>query len=76
MAEPSTPPLPGTVKPQRFRPKFHWELLACGTTGHELVGLDARTLRPEDRLVAFEEDDGVRWHRCLRCDSWLPFPPP
>ncbi|MEA2388971.1 MAG: hypothetical protein QOG41_1744, partial [Thermoleophilaceae bacterium] len=41
MAEPSTPPLPGTVKPQRFRPKFHWELLACGTTGHELVGLDA-----------------------------------
>ena len=20
--------------------------------------------------------DGVRWHRCLRCDSWLPFPPP
>jgi uncharacterized membrane protein (DUF2068 family) len=20
--------------------------------------------------------DGVRWHRCLRCDSWLPFSPP
>jgi uncharacterized membrane protein (DUF2068 family) len=19
---------------------------------------------------------GVRWHRCLRCDSWLPLPPP
>jgi uncharacterized membrane protein (DUF2068 family) len=68
-------PLPGTVKPARFRPKFHWELLVCGTRGHELVGLDAEELRPEDRLVAFE-DDGVRWHRCLRCDSWLPFSRP
>jgi uncharacterized membrane protein (DUF2068 family) len=68
-------PLPGTVKPARLRPKLHWELLACGTRGHELVGIDAEQLRPEDRLVAFE-DEGVRWHRCLRCDSWLPFPPP
>ena len=69
-------PLPGTVKPQRFRPKFHWELLVCGTRGHELVGLDARTLRPEDALVARQDGAGVRWHRCLRCDSWLPVPPP
>ena len=48
----------------------------CGVAGHELVGITARTLRPEDRLVAFEDGDGVRWHRCLRCDSWLPFPQP
>jgi uncharacterized membrane protein (DUF2068 family) len=68
-------PLPGTVKPQRFRPKFHWELLVCGARGHELVGHDAEELRPEDSLYAFE-DRGVRWHRCLRCDSWLPFPRP
>src|SRR5436309_11107083 len=68
-------PLPGTVKPARFRPRFHWELLACGTRGHELVGLDAAELSPEDRVFAFE-DAGLRWHRCLRCDSWLPFPPP
>ena len=68
-------PLPGTVKPERFRPKLHWELIVCGTRGHELVGHDAAELRAEDRLIAFE-DDGVRWHRCLRCDSWLPFPPP
>ena len=68
-------PLPGTVKPARFRPRFHWELLACGTRGHELVGLDAVRLRAEDRLFAFEAE-GVRWHRCLRCDSWLPFRPP
>ncbi|MFL5780349.1 MAG: DUF2127 domain-containing protein [Thermoleophilaceae bacterium] len=68
-------PLPGTVKPQRFRPRFHWELLVCGVRGHELVGTDAEELRPEDALVAFE-DEGVRWHRCVRCDSWLPFPRP
>jgi uncharacterized membrane protein (DUF2068 family) len=39
------------------------------------VGVDARTLRPQDAVVA-REIDGVRWHRCLRCDSWLPLPPP
>jgi uncharacterized membrane protein (DUF2068 family) len=66
---------PGVVKPRRFRPRLHWELLVCGTRGHELVGTDAAHLRPDDRIVAFEED-GVRWHRCLRCDSWLPLPPP
>jgi uncharacterized membrane protein (DUF2068 family) len=65
-------PLPGTVKPARFRPQFHWELIVCGTRGHELVGLDAEELRAQDRLVAFEAE-GIRWHRCLRCDSWLPF---
>ena len=46
--------IPGTVKPARFRPRFHWELLACGTRGHELVGLDAAELRAEDRVFAFE----------------------
>ena len=69
-----TPP-PGTIKPRRFRPRLHWELLVCGTRGHELVGTDVRELTPDDRLLAFEHD-GVRWHRCLRCDSWLPLPPP
>jgi uncharacterized membrane protein (DUF2068 family) len=64
---------PGVRKqhPHRFVPRFHWELLVCGLAGHELVGLDARRLRPEDAVVA-REIDGVRWHRCLRCDSWLP----
>src|SRR4051794_19711709 len=55
----------------RFVPRFHWELLVCGLAGHRLVGLDARALRPEDALLA-EERDGVRSHRCLRCDSWVP----
>ena len=62
-------------KPRRFVPRFHWELLVCGTAGHELVGTDAREVRPQDAVVV-READGVRWHRCLRCDSWLPLPPP
>jgi uncharacterized membrane protein (DUF2068 family) len=69
--------LPGVrlVEPSRFRPRFHYELLVCGISGHELIGVDARELRPEDELVA-RVIDGVRWHRCLRCDSWLPVPQP
>jgi uncharacterized membrane protein (DUF2068 family) len=70
------PALPGTVRPKRFRPRFHYELLACGVAGHELVGLDARELRPQDAIFAREAPDGLRWYRCLRCDSWLPLPPP
>ncbi|HET7566403.1 MAG TPA: DUF2127 domain-containing protein [Gaiellaceae bacterium] len=67
---------PGTlVRPSRFRPRFHWELLVCGVRGHELVGADAARLRPEDALYA-REQEGLRWYRCLRCDSWLPLPPP
>jgi uncharacterized membrane protein (DUF2068 family) len=66
---------PGTQPPSRFRPRFHWELLVCGIRGHELIGTDARTLRREDAVVAREEA-GVRWYRCVRCDSWLPLPPP
>jgi uncharacterized membrane protein (DUF2068 family) len=66
---------PGVVRPRRFRPEFHWELIACGVAGHEVVGTDAARLRPEDALFA-EERDGLRWYRCLRCDSWLPLPPP
>jgi len=66
---------PGTVPPSRFRPRFHWELLVCGMRGHALIGTDAARVRPEDALVV-REWDGYRWYRCLRCDSWLPLPPP
>jgi uncharacterized membrane protein (DUF2068 family) len=67
--------IPGVAKPQRFRPRFHYELLVCGVRGHELIGTDAAVLRAEDATFA-REMGGVRWHRCLRCDSWLPFTPP
>ena len=66
---------PGTQKPRRFRPRFHWELLVCGVRGHELIGTDAARLRPEDAVVVREEA-GVRWYRCVRCDSWVPLEPP
>jgi uncharacterized membrane protein (DUF2068 family) len=66
---------PGTQRPRRFRPRFHWELLACGVGGHELIGTDAAHVRPEDAAIV-REIDGVRWYRCVRCDSWLPLPPP
>jgi uncharacterized membrane protein (DUF2068 family) len=74
----SSSQLPGVSvgeKPRRFVPRFHWELLACGVNGHELVGLDVRQVRPDDAPV-LREYDGKRWYRCLRCDSWLPLPPP
>ena len=66
---------PGTVRPSRFRPPFHYELLVCGVAGHELVGTDVAQLRPQDAVVARDIGDR-RWHRCLRCDSWLPLSPP
>ena len=47
----------------------------CGIAGHELIGLDAARVREQDALVV-REIGGVRWHRCLRCDSWLPLPAP
>jgi uncharacterized membrane protein (DUF2068 family) len=66
---------PGTQRPRRFRPRFHWELLVCGVEGHELIGTDAAHLRREDAIVAREEN-GIRWYRCVRCDSWLPLAAP
>jgi uncharacterized membrane protein (DUF2068 family) len=56
-------------------PKFHYELLACGFQGHRLIGTEAAQFRDEDALFA-RELDGIRWHRCVRCDSWLPMPAP
>lgn len=73
MPKPHRPP--GTQKPRLFRPRFHWELLVCGVHGHELIGTDAARLRPEETAVA-REVDGIRWYRCVRCDSWLPLAPP
>ncbi len=66
---------PGTHPQPRPRRKVDWELIACGFGGHVLVGTDAAELRAEDALLA-HETGAVRWYRCLRCDSWLPLPPP
>jgi uncharacterized membrane protein (DUF2068 family) len=49
--------------------------VACGFEGHALVGIDAAELRPQDHLIA-RGAGAFRWHRCLRCDSWVWLPPP
>ena len=67
---------PGTQPPRPFRPRLHWELVWCALHGHALVGIDAATVTPEEVLYVREDQSGTRWHRCLRCDSWLPLAPP
>jgi uncharacterized membrane protein (DUF2068 family) len=75
----NTPPAhvaaPGTEKPRRFRPKLRYELIGCGLHGHEILGTDAAALRPEDELFV-RESGGLRWYRCMRCDSWVALTPP
>lgn len=66
---------PGTEQPRRYLPKLRYELIGCGLHGHELLGTDAAELRAGDQLFA-RESGGLRWYRCLRCDSWLPLTPP
>jgi uncharacterized membrane protein (DUF2068 family) len=63
------------LHPARYVPKLRYELIGCSLHGHELVGTDAATLRPQDAILA-REDRGFRWYRCLRCDSWLALPLP
>jgi uncharacterized membrane protein (DUF2068 family) len=57
------------------RRKLSYELLDCAWHGHVLVGTDAAAVRPEDAHIV-REFGHWRWHRCLRCDAWLPRPPP
>ena len=66
---------PGTERPRRYLPKLRYELVGCGLHGHELLGTDAAALRAEDSLFA-RDSDGLRWYRCLRCDSWVALCPP
>jgi uncharacterized membrane protein (DUF2068 family) len=67
-------PAPGTADP-RPRRKLDWELITCGVRGHVLVGRDVEVLSEADVLLA-QDQDGVRWHRCLRCDAWVALPRP
>jgi uncharacterized membrane protein (DUF2068 family) len=60
-------PAPGTQKPRKRR-QLDWELITCGIRGHVLPHLG--TGGTDDRHLV-REGDGVRWHRCLRCDGWF-----
>ena len=57
------------------RPPNRFELFTCGWKGHVLVGLDAAEARDADPVLV-REYDGLWWHHCLRCDTWIPRDPP
>jgi uncharacterized membrane protein (DUF2068 family) len=40
-----------------------------------IVGRGAAEVRPQDELIV-REHEGIRWYRCLRCDSWVALTPP
>jgi uncharacterized membrane protein (DUF2068 family) len=63
---------PGAPVTQRAEPKrWHPETLTCAFEGHDAPAASVREIGPEDRLLAMETDDGVRFARCLRCDAWV-----
>lgn len=67
---------PGAEATRRLRPRLRYELVGCGLHGHELVATDLAALPEDYGLVVIDDaEHGLRWHRCLRCDSWLPLPP-
>jgi hypothetical protein len=53
------------------RPSNRYELFTCAWSGHVLVGTDAAIVTLDDALVV-RADGPLRWHRCLRCDCWVP----
>ncbi len=72
---PTSPP--GTsAKRRRALARFHYELIGCGLGGHELVGTDTARIRACDDPLVRDPGDGLRWHRCVRCDAWVPLLPP
>ncbi len=74
--QPTPPGVRHAGERRRFRPRWHYELIDCGLQGHALLGTDVRHVGPQDASVLREPGDGLRWHRCVRCDSWLPLPRP
>lgn len=56
---------------RRRHRRIGWELVVCGLRGHVQPAADAAELRSQDWPLAHERD-GVRWCRCLRCDTWSP----
>jgi uncharacterized membrane protein (DUF2068 family) len=55
----------------KWKDKVSFELLDCAWHGHLLAGTDAVAVRPSDEIFV-RELGGLRWHRCLRCDAWVP----
>jgi uncharacterized membrane protein (DUF2068 family) len=64
-------PAPGTQYPRKRR-QLDWELITCGVRGHFFAHVEASGA-PDPRFV--RPGNGIRWHRCLRCDGWVALPP-
>ena len=64
---------PGTAG--RRRGRWYPELIVCGVRGHALVGTDVAADAPADPALV-RPSGRLRWHRCLRCDAWLPLAAP
>jgi len=60
---------------RRGKRRISYELLECARFGHALVGTDVEEIHPGDEHLV-RAMDGLRWHRCLRCDAWIPGNPP
>lgn len=66
---------PGIVPTgKKKRRGIQYELIGCGLRGHDLVGRDIGPLSDRDADLV-RVDGGLNWHRCLRCDAWLPIVP-
>ena len=52
----------------------HAETVACGFRDHVVPG--RKDLPPAWAALATQTVDGTRMARCIRCDVWLPVPPP
>jgi uncharacterized membrane protein (DUF2068 family) len=57
------------------KPTNRYELFTCARKGHSLVGTRSEQVTPADHMLV-RETDGVRLHRCLRCDDWVMRPIP
>lgn len=64
-------PPPATQHPRKRR-HIDWEPVTCGVRGHAFAHVEASG-EEDPHLV--REGDGMRWHRCLRCDGWFALPP-
>lgn len=53
---------------------WNYETLVCGTRGHVTPARTVRQIRPGDRTLGLQCDDGSRFARCVRCDAWVQVP--
>lgn len=56
--------------------RWNYETLVCALRGHVTPAGAVRSLRPQDRKLGIDTEDGRRLARCLRCDAWLDGTPP